>query len=47
MRAMVLRITGTTLPARGEPLRFPLGQANEALDALQYGPVRGATLLVP
>jgi propanol-preferring alcohol dehydrogenase len=36
-----------TVPVRTEVQQFPLAQANEALDALRGGRVRGAAVLIP
>jgi propanol-preferring alcohol dehydrogenase len=36
-----------TVPVRTEVERLPLAQANEALDRLRRGDVRGALVLVP
>ena len=35
------------VPVRAEVRSYPLGAANEALDALRAGQVRGAAVLVP
>jgi propanol-preferring alcohol dehydrogenase len=36
-----------TVPVRTEVEMFPLGEANEALDRLRRGSLRGAAVLVP
>lgn len=36
-----------TVPVRTEVEMFPLGEANEALDRLRRGALRGAAVLVP